>query len=246
MAGPRTDLQAKATARVNAATGKLTVPMLEAATDAALSQFSSARPREVVAKVAGAGTFDYPLTGLSAILAAWSVDFSQVLGLIFPYDSTVQTQEELQADRYGVVRLDTGDVLRFFEDTPAAAQFMLIRHSARHAVTDDVVGPPAVLGTSTIAAGDLEAVADLVAAYCCDALASYYCQSTDSTISADTVNRMSKAQEYRSQAKQFRTAYADKMRGDAPENLRPAGGFTHSDSRFSNTVGDQFFFHVRR
>ncbi len=246
MAGPLTDLQAKATARVNAATGKLTAAMLTAAVDAALSQYSAARPREIAAKVAGAAAFDYPLTGIGAILASWVVNFSQLLGIIYPYDATVQTQEELQTDVYGVVRLDTGDVLRFFEASPTAAEFMLLRYTARHSVTDDVVGPPPVAGVTTIPAGDTEAVADLIAAYACDALASFYCQSTDSTITADTVNYLSKAQEYRAQAKQFRAAYALKMKGGDAEMLMPAGGFTHSDSRFSNTIGDRLLFHVRR
>jgi hypothetical protein len=60
------------------------------------------------------------------------------------------------------------------------------------------------------------------------------------------VNYLSKAQEYRAQAKQFRAAYALKMKGGDTDNLQAAGAFTHSDSRFSNTIGDQLFFHVRR
>lgn len=247
MAGPRTDLQNKARSRVNDAAGKLvTVPAvgvptpLEAATDAALAQFSGARPLEVVANVVGAGVFDYALTGIGAILASWTQDFSQVLGIIYPYNVAVQTQEEMQSDRYGVVRLDTGDKLRFFDATPAATERMLIRYTARHAVTDDPGG------TTSIPLGYTEAVADLLAAYCCDALAAYYCQSVDASISADTVNRLSKAQEYRAQAKAFREAYAAKLKGATAEDLQPAGGFAHTDSRFSNTIGDQYFFHVRR
>jgi hypothetical protein len=239
MAGPRTDLKAKATARVNAATGKLTTDMIEAATAAALSQYSSARPREIVEKIAGADAFDYALTGVGAVLASWAQDFSQILGVIIDYDATVQTQAEAQQDTYGVVRLDTGDVLRFFEDSPAATEFMLIRYTGRHSVTEDPGG------ATTIPEGDTEAVADLLAAYCCDALASYYCQSTDSSLSADVVNRLSKAQEYRAQAKQFRAAYAAKLKGGDSDDLRPAGGFVHSDSRMGNTVGDRRFFHVR-
>ena len=245
MANLLTALKKKATDRVQAATGKLTADMQTEAVASALAQYSGSRPVEIVAKVAGAGAFDYALTGAGAILASWVRDFSQIIGIIHPYDVTVQSQTEEEPDTYGVVRLDTGDVLRFFQASPAATEFMLIRYTGRHAVTDDVVAPPSV-GASTIPAGDLDAVADLVAAYCCDELASHYCTATDSSIAADVVNHLSKAQEYRAQAKQFRAAYAAKLKGDDAESLRPAGGFVHTDSRFSNTVGDQYLFHVRR
>jgi hypothetical protein len=240
-----TALKKKATDRVSAATGKLSPDMLTEALSSALAQYSQARPVEVVAKVAGSGGFDYPLTGIGAILASWVRDFSQILGAIYPYDATVQTQSELESETYGVVRLDTGDVLRFFEASPTAAQWLLFRYTSRHTVTDDVVAPPST-GASTIPDGELDAVADLIAAYCCDELASFYSQSTDSSVNADVVAHLSKAQEYRSQAAQFRKSYAAKLKGDDADSLKPAGGFVHTDSRFSNTIGDRYLFHARR
>jgi hypothetical protein len=99
-------------------------------------------------------------------------------------------------------------------------------------------------GASSVPAADEEALADLATAYACDALAGFYSQSTDGSLSADTVAHLTKAQEYRAQAKQWRAAYLAKLGGDTAD--APASGASAVMSVFGSVGREGYFFHGSR
>ena len=62
---------------------------------------------------------------------------------------------------------------------------------------------------NTIPESDQDAVGNLAASLCSHALASYYAQTSDSTIGADSVNYRTKSQDYTSRAKEQKKIYLD-------------------------------------
>lgn len=74
----------------------------------------------------------------------------------------------------------------------------------------------------TIPASDARAVATLAASDLCGQMARYYGQESESSISADAVDRKSKADTYRMFDRDLRTAYFSHL-GIADRESRPAG-----------------------
>jgi hypothetical protein len=202
---------------------------------AALLEHSRVRPLEVVEQITGEGVFDYQLDGSDPALASWAPGFSQVLEIVYPYDDSEQNPEALGVEEYRIVKLDTGLWLRFSYVIPSATESALVSYTTPHTLTDE---------ECTVPDGEADAFADLVAACACEALAALYIQSTDSSISADVVDRRTKSQEYRSQAKLFRDSYASKLSSNATQG---AGIAAPLDSHFGQISGrrDDYFWHGR-
>lgn len=164
----------------------------------AVKKYSADSPREVTEDEAGDGGFDYALT----ILAAWSEKFSSIKKVEYPVDDTAENANVLADDAWQIYKKPAGSYLRLLEATPAATEAMRITYTALH-VCDDA--------QCTIPAVDEEAVQILAAAVFCDMLATYYAQSQDSTIQADSVDHKSKAAEYAARARSYRKEYFDHM-----------------------------------
>jgi hypothetical protein len=229
--------RAKIDSRLKEAAAKLSDGDKDAAITAALAEFSAVRPRHLAELVTGAAAFDYALDGATPKLTAWRDGFSVVEELIYPWSATTATPPTLDSDEYMVVRLSTGLFLRFLGATPTAAQQFHVVYTSPHAIA---------AASSTVAATDEEALANLAAAYACEALASFYSQSTDPAFNADTTNHLSKAQEYRAQAKRWRDAYRAAM-GFDQDAAGAAAGVATVVSAFDNAPSrDRFFFHGRR
>jgi hypothetical protein len=231
--------------RVNDGAAKLSTDGWSAAISAAVREYSVMRPQKLVEAIDGANAFDYLLFPSAdsvdtPVVTAWQDGFSVVNALLYPYVVGGRDQSQVEPMEYHIVRLPTGIYLRFVVSTPSVGESILVEYTAQQQLS---VGPPAV---STHPAVDDEAVADVIAACACDALASLYVQSTDSSIGADVVNRLSKAQEYRAQAKAWRAAYEQRMGGaeGAAGGTPPAGGASAAlETRFVNPVQDRHFFH---
>jgi hypothetical protein len=221
--------------RIKDGAAKLSTDEKNAAVAAAVEHFSKVRPLEKALLINGDGSFDYTLDGLTPDLAGWSDGFSSFVAIFYPWDATAQVPTPLGATDFGVFRLSTGLVLRFITCTPQTGEKFLAHFNALHTVTG---------AASTILPADEEAFKDLCAAFACEALASHYSQSTDGSISADTVAHLSKAQEYRAQAKRWREAYLAKMGGDGADS--PAAAVSAVQSVFPTVSRDRHFFHGGR
>jgi len=242
MGAPLATLLLMAQRRVNDGAGKLSTDGWAAAASAAVREYSVMRPQKLVEAIPGANAFDYlllPVTdsGATPVVKAWQDGFSVINALLYPYTAGDRDQSQLEPTEYHLVRLPTGIYLRFVASTPAIGESILVEYTAQQQLDGTHSTHPAV---------DDEALADLFAACACDALASLYVQSTDSSISADVVNRLSKAQEYRAQAKAWRAAYEQRMGGaeGANQDSPPAGGASGAlETRFVNPIQDRHFFH---
>lgn len=246
MATTIADIRQKVQARIQDDGSKLTLTALTGDVDrailAAVAQYSQDRPREVVVTKAGDGGFDYALSAFGAaaigsVASTQFVDgFSDLLDLVFPYTSTDQGFEGLDADDYELVRLPSGLTLRFLADKPATTETMLLRYTRPH----DLDG-----SLSTLPASDEEAVADLGAAFCCEELAAVYAQAKDSSLAADTSDHRNKSDLYRSLATRYADRYDEKM-GQAEGAAAAAATHVEIDRGFTDRAKTDYFFHGRR
>jgi hypothetical protein len=174
---------------------------------AILGRYSHDRPVEVVSDVtAPGGTHDMPLP--TDPNYTFEDGFSWLTALEFPagVNATVPATYLLDED-FLLYRNPppTGLVIRMLPTIPNAGDTVRVTWTARHKNDG-----------STVYDSDFEAVCDFAASLCMEALASIYTQTGDSTISADTVNYRTKAQEYLTLAKAARQRYFNHMGIDDP------------------------------
>ena len=179
----------------------------------------------------GDGGFDY------ALPSGFTDGFSLVQAIFYPYETTDQDPPALDPDEWTLFRTATGLKIRFLADSPTAAEDFLVQYTAPHTLS---------AATSTIPATDDEAVADLAAAEAYLMLAGYFAvQANDNSISVDSVDRRTKAQECRDQSAAYRKSYARKIGADT-ETVRPASAWGDVDSAFGDFTRSDYFAHGRR
>lgn len=204
------------------------IPLDEAdkilAIDMAVKEHSRHRPRIVVEDEDGDGGFDYAITGL----AAWADGFSVIKSVEYPVDDTDETPDVLQDDAWMIYEKPAGKYLRFLEDSPPATEDFRVTYTALHTCTDAVC---------TIKSIDDEAVQTLAAAYFCEMLATYYAQSQDSTIQADSVDHTSKSRDYAARAKIYRKHYFDHL--GIEEGQTPAASITRDQDTWPSWRTDR-------
>lgn len=222
--------------RLQDAAGKLGLQDIDAAIAGALTEYQQARPRRLAELVTGTGAFDYALDGATPKLSAWSDGFSAIEQLIYPWSATAVTPPVLGVADYAVVRTASGLFLRFLTAVPVSPQQFLAIYIAPHSLTEIA---------STIPPVDEEAFAALATSYACEALAGYYSQITEPTLSADVADRRTIGDQYRSQAKRWREAYRGAMGFDEKAE-EAAGGVAAVQSVFGTVQGERYFFHGRR
>lgn len=174
----------------------------------AIKEHSKHRPLIVVEDVAGDGGFDYALSGL----ASWSDGFSVIKTVEYPVDDTDNTPNMLQDGEWIIYEKPAGKMLRFLSDVPTATEDFRVTHTAVHTCTGS---------GCTVKSFDDEAVQVLAASYFCDMLSTYYTQSQDSTIGADSVDHKSKSSEYAKRARRYREVYSQHT-GIKPGQAPPA------------------------
>lgn len=185
----------------------------------AVKKYSADAPREVIEDEVGTGGFDYA----TALLSYWSDKFSVIKKVEYPVDDTDETANILADDAWIIYKKPAGTCLRFLEDNPAANESIRITYTALH-VCDDI--------QSTIPPVDEEAVQMLAAAEFCDMLATYFAQTQDSTIQADSVDHKSKAAEYSARARTYRKGYFDHL-GIVAGSVAPASVTRDQDAKTS-------------
>lgn len=153
----------------------------------AVATFNRHRPQRLVADIAGSDVYDLSLP------ADWVEGFSEVLAVEYPAGE----REPLFLDPETYLLYDNASTvkLRLLEYTPQAGETVRLTYTIPHVVDAD---------SSTIAAGDEDALSNLAAAAVCEWLSSYYSQTTSSSLLTDAVDHKSQATEYALRAKRFR------------------------------------------
>jgi hypothetical protein len=190
----------------------------------AIKAHSRQRPRKVVEDVDGDGGFDYALSDL----ASWKSGFSSIEQVEYPVDDTDETADVLQDDAWEIYEKPSGKMLRFLEDTPDATEDFRVTYTSFHTCTDSAC---------TVEDFDEEAVQALAAAFFCEMLSTYYAQSTDSTIAADSVDHTSKSRDYAARAKAFRKIYFDHL--GIKEGQTPAASVTRDQDKAASWGRDK-------
>lgn len=181
--------------------GKLKDPGdYENAINEALKRYSKARPRLVPADVPGQDGPDIDLP------AGWVDGLSAIISIEYPIGNVPETV--LERSEYRFYQAPSGTFIRFTNIRPPATEEARILYNILH---DEASLPP----------GDLEAVANLAASFCCRKLAALYANTSDPTIQADSVNYRSKSGEYTALANKLEAQYKEAL-GIKSDDTTPA------------------------
>lgn len=179
---------------------------LDAAIAAAVSRYSTDRPREVVEDEVGTGSPYFVLVGTGAVLASWLDGVSSIKRIEYPAAAIGASYRPTYLDRQDdwteTYRDGSKTYLYLRGAVPSVAETVRITYTAPHTHTSV---------TDTVPAGDREALYDLAAYYACIALGTKAAGSSDSTISADSVNYRDSQLRYKQQAELWLGSYNDRM-----------------------------------
>ncbi len=219
------DLQTLVDDLVRDDAGKVAVSERDRAIGLAVVRYGQDRPRSVLEDVTADGSSFLPLP------AGWEDGGSRIVSLEYPIGQWPISY--LSQEGYGVVDTPIGDEIRLAGAIPAGASVRVL-FSTSH-VLDAI--------NDTLPVNDREAVACYAASVLMDQLASLHSGDGDSTISADSVEHRSQAQEYASRARAFRARYFDGL-GLDPKRTRPAS--TVVDLDLPDSRGRDRLTHPRR
>jgi len=197
----------------------------------AIKEHSRHRPQVVVVDITGDGGFDY---AIATYLTSWSEGLSTIKTVEYPVDDDDETPDILQDDEWMVYEKPTGKVLRMREDSPTTSESVRVTYTALHTCTDSAC---------TVEDFDEEAVEVLCASYFCDMLGTYYAQSMDATIGADSVDHMGKSRNYAARAKTYRKMYFDHL--GIKEGQAPAASVTR-DQDMPGSWGSEKLTHRKK
>jgi len=174
------------------------------AIEAALAGYSKHKPRTLVRDLSGTGGHDL------ALPAEWDPEFSSILRVEYPAGRVPAAL--IPADEWALYQDPAGEMLRLPYCTPNATETVRVAFTA-------------IREEAEVPTGDLDAVANLAAAACCETLANIFAQTSDPTIAADVVNYRSKSSEFAARAKRLRDLYGDHLGIDA-DGGAPAASVT--------------------
>lgn len=195
------DIRTKTISIVRDDSGKLVNPAdYDRIISAAISSYSRHRPYSKVVDIAGAGANDYTLP------TGWIDEFSSIVSIEYPLNDVPATL--LDKDEYEIYQTATAKKLRLKYAKPTASESFRVTFT--------------ILRTSTtIPDSDVDVLCNLASAFCLEELANIFAQTSDSTLSADSVNYRSKSQEFSSRAKRLMQLYKEHL-GIKEDDATPA------------------------
>lgn len=183
----------------------------------ALLDYSRQKPRELIAEITGDGGQFYPICDVSdsegggwagtsgSLYTAWHEGFSQIIEIEYPAADISEDEDPEYLFRYAWddnYRDENNDRwLWFINNTPGTTETFRARYTAPYILS----GSPAT--SINISSNDFRAVCNKAAALSCDLLAARYGQTTRSTYDIESINYLTKAEEYRRMAGDFQTTY---------------------------------------
>jgi len=202
------DFREKVTEIVQDTVGKLSTIERDNFIQEAVKIYSRHCPREIVKDITGDGTYDYSIT---THLTYWSEEFSSIRKVEYPADEREPVY--LDDEEYTILRKEDGLYLRFLEGTPSATEKIRVTYLGLHILSDS---------QNTIPEIHEDAVCNLAASLYSGALASVYAQTSDSTITADSVDHTSKSREYAARARAQKQNYLDQIEIGEEGGVAPA------------------------
>jgi hypothetical protein len=173
----------------------------------ALGRYSKHRPKMSVTDIAGDGTNVY------AVPVGWVQEFSGIESVEYPIGDNPETLLD-KDDDYAIYVTSSAEQIRLIAVAPPATESFRVKFSVPRT-------------EATIAANDMDAVANLAAHICLGMLASRYISTKKPAIQADSVNYQSKSSECTSRGKVCLTFYNDHM-GIKDDGSTPAASAVSS------------------
>jgi hypothetical protein len=190
--------------------------------EAAVERYNHDLPDEVTTDVSGDGGNYY---AVAASLTSWSEGFSQIVAIEYPAPTVASDEAPtyLEPDDWdgdywaGGVRY-----LYLPNHSPAAADTMRIRYTAPYVIS---------AGEYDIPPQHFHAVCRLAAGLCAQSISAKYSRTSDSTISVDSVDHLSRAQQWSERAREFVSAYEEQLNIRTDEGGQPFGQFVDWDTQ---------------
>lgn len=170
-------------------------------------------------------TFDTP-TG-------WTDGFSTLEELEFPVDQEPRVMVDVE-DHVQVIQIDNVEKIQFKSLTIPSAEEARLFYTIPH---DDAV-------PTTIPTHGVDAVVSLAAARLCNAMATFYAETTEATLGLDVVDRQSKADSFRSMADRFKREYLAIINPKTDDANAPK--LTHTEQDIDFSWGLPFITHPRK
>jgi len=184
----------------------------------ALSDFSRHRPMELIAAVPGDDGQFYPISDATSgsawagtsgsLYTHWEEGSSSIIEIEYPAADISADEDPEYLWRYGWddnYRDDSGNRwLWFINDSPGTTETFKARYTAPYSFS----GSPSAVSLSSLS---FRAVCNKAASLCCDLLAARYGQTTRSTYDIESINYLTKAEEYRRMSGEFQTTYEELM-----------------------------------
>ena len=189
----------------------------------AVESYSKDRPLRKVHKGTGDGTYSYSMP------SDWVDGFSYATSMEYPGGEQIPAM--LEDDAWMIYRDDTGLKIRFKDYTPGSTETFYMCYVIPHNV-DDM--------HDTVSSCDFYAVCCLATAYCLMVMANKVQEEQESTIGADTIDRSSKAVEYKNKAKFWMDEYERMLKRKDPEASVSVKDF---DTELS--TGEDYLTHPR-
>ncbi len=179
----------------------------------AVTIYGQDKPCEKVAEINGDGSYDYTLPN------DWKDGVSIVIRVEYPAGERIPVY--IEAEDWCIYDSGSDKKLRFLQYSPSSTEKFRLTYTIPYD-SDNI---------NNIPQPDQEAIVGLAASLCCEALANYYAQTTDATISADAVNYQDKSRQYSRRGKELRELY-NKFIGKKDGEIRAAGSIADWDVNY--------------
>ena len=208
--------------------GELDTAARKANIKSAIERYSRDTPDEVTADVTGDGGKYYPV---AANLTSWSEGFSRILSIEYPAQaiSADDTPQYIAAGDWDDDYWASSVRYLFLPNhAPAATETMRIRYLAPYTLTSNAYDIPPI---------DFNAVCHLATSLCCQAIATKYARTSDSTLSADSVDHAGRSERFRQQAREWMKLYEEHI-----GLIKSASGDGGADGGRDNPASDVIDF----
>lgn len=193
---------------------------------AAVKSYSKDRPLIKVYDIPGSGSYDLQLP------SDWVEGFSVIKGVEYPAGG--RTPQMLEPEDYTIYQTATGVKLRMLAHLPQAGETVRLSYTTLHTAEET---------SSSVPAGDFDAVCHLAGALVCLALASKYAQMSEPTLGAEYINYRTRAAQYSQLAQELRKLYLEHV-GRAQAEAPAASVTKDLDTTFP--WGGDYLFHGKK